>query len=260
MKKIHSKLCISWLTSFFALTAALVADAPATNPTTQPQEKQNAAFNSRPLPSEKRTLMEQKRALEESERADENSLQGNIHQSVHRANDSKPKIMRTNGIFFPMDHHWIEAFPSSNIVKLEDGSEWNVAANEAYIIQSWRTGHQIVISPNYGWFTSYSYYLTNKSTNTYVQVTPFLGPVAFGMYTHWIVGMDFNAGHVYLTNGKGERTTWFISTTDAYLFKDWKINDCVIIGRNDSWMSAFSAFENILINVPMNHHVRARQF
>ncbi|MCX6989461.1 MAG: hypothetical protein NTX49_00090, partial [Chlamydiae bacterium] len=77
--------------------------------------------------------------------------------------------------------------------------------------------------------------------------------IAFGSYTHWIIGMDYTSGHVYLENG----STWTISTNDLFIFNDWAINDTIILGSNDSW---FSSYDSLLINVNMNNYVRARKY
>ena len=124
-----------------------------------------------------------------------------------------------------------------------------------------RPGDTIVISPKARWFwgSNYSYVMTNKELGTAIDGNLLLGPVAFGVYSTWIVGIDYNLGQVYLLNGQGERTVWEISNVDLYLFKDWEVNDTLIMGLNDSWFCWLSSYNHIVVNVNMNHTVRARQ-
>ena len=114
-------------------------------------------------------------------------------------------------------------------------------------------GDPIAITPNHSFLSEYNYYVVNKATGSYVAADLILGPIAFGSYTHWIIGMDYTSGHVYLENG----STWTISSNDLFIFNDWAINDTIILGSNDSW---FSCYDNLLINVNMNNYVRARKY
>jgi hypothetical protein len=248
-----NKRYLSWCVSFLALTALLTADDATIDPS-------HGIVDSRPLSAEEKALIEQARALEEFEQEGATILQENIYRNSKKA-DQNAKILLTNGFFIPLNHHWIDQFPSTNVIKLEDGSEWTVGQKEAYAIRFWKQGDPVVITRNHSWFPQGNYCLTNKNRNdAYAQVTLSLGPTLSGLYTHWVIGMDFSLGQVHLTNGKGERTTWHISHNDAALFKKWQINDNVIIGINDGWGASFSAFDHILINVPVNHNVRAKQF
>jgi hypothetical protein len=120
-------------------------------------------------------------------------------------------------------------------------------------LASWRAGDVVTIVPNNRWFSDYKYCLLNRNTYTSTSADLILGPIAFGAATHWVVGMDLERKKVYLENG----TTWKVAASDVVLFKEWQINDTVILGTNDSW---FSSYDNILINVNMNHHIKACQY
>ncbi len=167
----------------------------------------------------------------------------------------------TASSYSPHLYHWVDSFPAQNVLKLEDGSEWTFDTEEAYIARSWRAGDTVVLSPKSSWFWSsdFSYILTNKSLGSSIDVNPFLGPVAWGPYTVWVAGIDHTKGHVYLVNGQSERSTWVINSSDMYLFKDWAVNDTILIGDNDSWLWWFSSYNHVLINVNMNHNLRARE-
>ena len=176
---------------------------------------------------------------------------------------SDEMMQSTAAAYSPYLYHWVESCPQENIVKLEDGSEWMFDFGDIAMMRSWRPGDTMVISPvEPGWFTSsnYSYMLTNRDLGQTIYVNPVQGPVLFGSYSNWIGGLDPHRGHAYIHNGQGERTIWEIHSWDAYLFDDWAVNDHVIFAQNNSWSWWFSSYDHIIINVPMNHYVRARQY
>jgi hypothetical protein len=209
----------------------------------------------RPMNDEDRTKMKEQREespIEESTSQDQSNSQG--HQNRYQA--KAPRMGEKKEFSYSSTsayaHHWlVSATPDGSIAELEDGSNWKLAPN--YSVFNWRVGDSMVITPNHSWLSDYNYYIINKFTGSYVAADLVLGPVAFGPYTHWIIGVDYAAGHVYLENG----STWTIPSNDGYVFKDWAINDTVIIGANDSWLSSYDC---ILINVNMNNYVRARTY
>ncbi len=167
----------------------------------------------------------------------------------------------TASSYTPAIFHWIEGFPQHNLLKLEDGSEWIFDDADAFVIRSWEPGDTIVLSPKGGmfWGSNFGYILANKSLGSSVSANPYLGPVKFGPNSTWVAGINRTLGQVYLLNGKGDRTVWEVSPSDMYLFKDWAVNDAVIIGENDSWLWWLSSYNSIVFNVNMNHYVRSRQ-
>ncbi len=158
-------------------------------------------------------------------------------------------------------YHQIDHFPQDNVVQTEDGAEWIFESSNNYILRTWRPGDVVVITPKGKWLwgSNYSYVMTNKQLGSSVDVNLFLGPIAFGSLSTWVVGIDMVNKQIYVLNGDGERSVWEISNVDEYLFKEWEVNDTLIVGENDSWLWWFSSYNNILINVNMNHHVRAKQ-
>ncbi len=254
-------------TSFVMLAIAGNAEEVLQDEVTSNLEE-NVVVDSRPLSTQKKELLEKQRQTE-SEQSEELSKEDALELSSliipikekefialasHHMNHTATTIS-------PSLYHWIDFFPQDNIVKTEDGAEWIYDNSDSYIQRTWRPGDTIVISPKGRWLwgSNYSYVMTNKDLGTAIDVNLFLGPIAFGNYSTWIVGIDYNLGQIYLLNGQGERTVWEISNVDLYLFKDWEVNDTLIMGLNDSWFWWLSSYNHIVVNVNMNHTVRARQ-
>lgn len=224
--------------------------------------------DSRPLSTALRQEMESKRNNESENSIFESEQQSTeLSTLIIRIGDKDLATLASNHmnstatIASPSLYHWIDLFPQENIVKTEDGAEWIFDQNDSYIIRTWRPDDVVVIAPKGKWIwgSNYSYVMTNKDLGASVDVNLFLGPVAHGSLSTWIVGIDQNNGQVYVLNGQQERSVWEISNVDLYLFKNWEVNDTLIVGVNDSWMWWFSSYNHILINVNMNHYVRARQ-
>lgn len=216
------------------------------------EEAPRAVVGERPMNEKDRAKMKAQR--EESSEPTQDQRVSHEHQNRHQARAAK---MGEKKEFFHSTtpayaHHWlIRATYDGSIAELEDGSNWKLAPN--YSVFNWKVGDPMVITPNHSWLSDYNYYVVNKFTGSYVAADLIVGPIAFGPYTHWVIGIDYTSGHVYLENG----TTWTISSSDGFIFRDWAINDTVIVGANDSW---FSSYDSILINVNMNNYVRARTY
>ena len=165
-----------------------------------------------------------------------------------------PLQLTLASIPLPINCHFLVGIAdNSRSVELEDGSHWEICPSDAYVLRGWRREDSIVITPNYNWFASYGYHITNKTANSYVRANMYVGPLAFGPYSHWIVDVDYFGGKVYLEN----QTVWSVSSQDMHILKDWAVNDHIIFGLYDSW---FSHFDHILINVNMDDHLRVRQY
>lgn len=232
------------------------------------QDEQHVIVDSRPLLPQKKLLMEHNRQSEleqVDQMSEEEAIQLGVliipikSQNLYAL--ASNQLQSTAASLSPYQYHSIKSFPQENVIKIEDGSEWMFDKADSYLLRSWEPGHTIVVSPKQQLIigSHYAYTMTNKDIGTSVNVNLFLGPIAFGSWSTWVVGIDQNQGKVYLLNGQGERTTWEVSSSDMYLFKDWKVNDTVIIGENDSWLWCFSSYSAMIVNVNMNHNVRARQ-
>jgi len=232
--------------------------------------EENVTVDSRPLSPQKKKLMEKKRQdeIDQNEQMlEEESIElSGLVIPIKTQNLimlASNQYNATDASYSPYLYHWIDHFPQSNsLIKLEDGAEWFFDVNEAHVVRSWRPGDTIVITPKGGWFWSsnYSYVLTNRDLGTSVNVNLSLGPIAFGPNSMWVGGIDLMNGLVHLTNGQGEKTVWEVSSSDMYLFKEeWAVNDTIIVGENDSWLSLWSPYNHIFLNVNMNHYIRVRQ-
>lgn len=135
---------------------------------------------------------------------------------------------------------------SGQRVELMDGSLWQIAPSDAFIVVNWFATDLVVITPNHAWFSGYTFCLTNQRSGESVSANLNLGPIdpAYGsLYTHWIVAIDDYYNRVYLEDG----SIWSMSAFDSQIVSQWIVGDVVIIGVNDGWLS--SSNPNVLINV-----------
>lgn len=231
-------------------------------------EEENVVVDSRPLLPQARLQMEQARQSE-LEQTDEITQEEEIQlgvliipiKSQNLIALASNKIQSTAATLSPCHYQSITALPQQSIIKIDDGSEWIFDRSETYVLRNWKVGDKIIITPKQQLIlgSHFTYVMTNKDVGDSISVNLFLGPVAFGYRSTWVVGIDQNLGKIYLMNGQGERTVWEVSSSDKDLFKDWKVNDTVIIGENDSWLWCFSSYNSMIINVNMNHYIRAQQ-
>ncbi|NGX43661.1 MAG: hypothetical protein K940chlam7_01960 [Chlamydiae bacterium] len=137
-------------------------------------------------------------------------------------------------------------------VELEDGSIWAVNSSDRYKTLDWMTGDTIIVTPNHSWFSSYDYCFININTGVHVKVNLSLGPIYNGIFTHWILAIDYGHREICLEDG----SVWEISTFDGSVVDNWLPNDTVIIGINDGWFTGGNP--NILINVNMNNYAMGK--
>lgn len=136
-------------------------------------------------------------------------------------------------------------------VVLEDGSGWTISTGDSYKTMNWLSSDLVVITPNQSWFSSYMFRMTNQNTGVSVKCNLTLGPIYNGIYTHWIVGINYFTQDVYLENG----SIWNVSGFDSSIFSKWLLNDTIILGVNDGFFSSSRPY--VLINVNTLTHVRA---
>ncbi len=268
---LSKKLILSSLTSLLVCNAHLIADESAQDEITQENSEisidGHVSVRSREMDSNKRQQMQRLRAKQD-ETEDDNGktdAQRALRNASNKLASSQSEFMfaprgMTNlqiqkaAYSFPINCHWLMSIADTGrSFEIEDGSHWEVSPADAYILRSWRREDSLVITPNYSWLSSYDYYITNKSSNSYVKANLYVGPTAFGAYSHWIVAIDYLGGHVHLEN----QMIWCVNPQDSYLLKDWAVNDHIIFGLNDSW---FTPFNHILINVNMDNHIRVKQY
>lgn len=233
------------------------------------EREENVVVDSRPLSPDLKTFMETSRQseIELSEELSEQEIT-ELSSLIIPIKEKEPMIcLASNGskntaaFIPPYPSLSFDYFPQENIIKTRDGSEWIFDKNDAHVVYNWRRDDHIVVSPKGRWFwgSNYCYVLTNKDRNASVDVNLFLGPVAYGERSTWVIGINHVNGQIFVVDGYGNRSTLEVSHVDMYLFRDWEVNDTLIIGQNDSWLWWLSSYNHILINVNMNHYVRARQ-
>lgn len=137
------------------------------------------------------------------------------------------------------------------IVELQDGSIWTVSSGDGYKTLNWLTSDLVVISANSDWFSSYMFRMTNQNTGVSVKCNLTLGPIYNGLFTHWIVGLNYFTNQLILDDG----SIWKVTGFDSSTFSQWMLNDTIIIGINDGFLS--SSKPNILINVNTLTYARA---
>lgn len=150
------------------------------------------------------------------------------------------------------DHFLMSYSFFDNTVELEDGSFWKVNSFDMHKIRSWASNDILTITPN-SWPFSGEYKISNMTTGDSIAADLYVGPIAFGPNTHWIISIDPWLNRVYLENG----TYWDVRSLDSHILSQWTINDTVILGRGDNeW---FGFHDSVLINVDMNQYAYANQ-
>lgn len=148
-------------------------------------------------------------------------------------------------------HNPISVKSLGGIVHLEDGSVWSIADGDHYKTLNWYTNDLIVLTPNHDWFTTELFRMSNQNTGVSVRCNMVLGPIYHGLYTHWIVGINYYTQTIYLEDG----SVWDVTGFDSSIFGKWLVNDTIVIGVNDGYLS--STKPNILIDVNTLTFVRA---
>jgi hypothetical protein len=127
-------------------------------------------------------------------------------------------------------------------VTLEDGSVWTVSSWDRWKTLNWLTSDIILVMQNKWLFSNYKFMLVNQNTGNEVEVNMTLGPIYSGVFTHWIVAIDYFNCQVILEDG----SVWNMDLFDSLMINKWMVNDTVIIGVNEE---RCLVHPNILINV-----------
>jgi hypothetical protein len=154
----------------------------------------------------------------------------------------------------------IKEFPDATTILLDDDSEWCFELLDLPIVDSWKEGQTVVISPKLYWWlwdVKHMYVMTNRDTKQSIDVRLFDGPIAHGQHTPWVAATDWVNGHLYVKHAGGFETTWAVAPSDISLMKEWSSNQSLIIGENTSWLWFFSEHRQIIFNVELNHYIRA---
>lgn len=148
-------------------------------------------------------------------------------------------------------HNPVSVTALGGVVHLEDGSVWSIADGDHYKTLNWYTNDLLVLTPNHDWFTTEMFRMSNQNTGVSVRCNMVLGPIYHGLYTHWIVGINYYTQEIYLEDG----SIWQVTGFDSSIFSKWLLNDTIVIGVNDGYLSTTKP--NILIDVNTLTFVRA---
>lgn len=233
MKKLRQQ---TWL---LATLAALFMTTTVLSGAAEEQQKRRIAIGERVLPKVERLKMQEARAerAAEQEEAEEAPIVATLEE------ESQDRSARA--LFYKTSHEGVFQAPISitllgDEIELLDGSLWYIRPADRFKTLDWMITDTVVIMQNTSWFSSYDFVMVNLNTGDRVEVDMTMGPYYAGIYTYYIVAIDYFADEILLNDG----SVWDISIFDN--IGHWMVNDTVIIGIND----AFSLFNpNILINV-----------
>ena len=154
---------------------------------------------------------------------------------------------------------------SNGSICLDDGSLWTVSSQDAYKLGGWAAGDNVVIGTDMGYTAAvnagriFLYGIVNKSTGSVVRANLFQGSIVSNSNPKYLSLVAKNNDTLQITLNDG--TSWIIAQEDKDLFSEWVADnnlanaDTIIRGKYEVWFSNW----DILINVPSNHYVRARQ-
>lgn len=212
------------------------------------EEKKHVEIGTRSMSQEAQEEVE-KRKKSDNEEVEEGEI-----ESLGSIFDRYPPI------YYSSSHHWLTAVTILNndqyTLELEDGSVWKVSSYDGVKAINWRANDPLTITQNNRWFSQHEYRIINKSNGTSVEATLYLGPVEFGEFSRFIVGIDYARGEILLNDS----TQWEISYLDSQIFEDWALNDYIIIGTNSNTSIWDSGSDVLLLNVNLNNACRAKQF
>ena len=225
--------------------------------------EEHVGVGSREMDPTEREMIEQQRAQEHEDTVANTEGQQILRRIANKLKeaDSAPQFSLAPRQMFkaeltPVSYAWnchtLAGF-DNRYLSMEDGSKWEFPSTDVCTLRWWGLGHVLVVSPNYSWFSSFDYYISNQNTGTYVTANLFDGPVAFGPFSHWIVDIDYIGGHIYMEN----QMIWCANPSDMSIVRNWKKNDHIILGTYSSW---FSSYDTVLINVNMDDHIRAIKY
>ena len=163
-------------------------------------------------------------------------------------------------IFYSSSHHrLVQIVVRDNgeyTLELEDGSIWKISNYDATKALHWQINDPLSLTQNNRWFSRHDYRIINKANGTTIEASLFLGPVLNGEYSRYIISINHTRKEIILNDS----TLWDVSYLDGSIFKDWALNDYIIIGTNSNTSIWDTADDAILINVNMNNCVRAKQY
>jgi hypothetical protein len=189
-------------------------------------------------------------------------------EKVQQPTDEEEGTLETAGfifdrfppVFYSNSHHCLKAVTlldhNQYTLEFEDGAVWKINSYDGMKALNWRDHDPLTITQNNRWFSKYTYRIINKANGTSVEANLYLGPSVNGEYSRFIIAIDHSRKEIMLS----DNTHWEISYLDSSIFRDWALNDYIIIGTNSNTSIWDSGSDALLINVNMNNATRAKQF
>jgi hypothetical protein len=185
------------------------------------------------------------------------------------SSSSGPNSVSSRGVSvqkvsFPRPTYTIKEDTSrlGDIVVIKDGTEWSVRESHREIVKGWEIGQPIAFTPNlstwkflWGQEPMYKYHIVNLETGESVEANLSKGPFVNSISARRIRRIDKSTGDVFFSDG----TLWRCNPKgdDGIVFREWKVGDFLITGRNDTWYSFQN--EDIIINVSADNWLPAQR-
>lgn len=200
---------------------------------------QSAEVNTRPISSEDKALFFQ--------RMEKESLKTNKVKT-------KAFFSTLPVIYLPEDGQYlIEASIQRKAVILDDCSVWRVNPTDLNKFPNWKAGDFLLITQNRNWFSHYNYRIINHSRQESMEAYLHEKPDINGKHSHSIFAMNFDNGKLVFKNN----SVWELCQSDYSTYRNWAINDLIIVGINTGWQSDYT---HILINIDTDSWVRAKLY
>lgn len=133
------------------------------------------------------------------------------------------------GVF---DHRIIN-LSTDNKIQIEDGSIWAVDEKDKDKIELFQNV-DLSFRADESWLNSECYcYFVNNTTGDKMLVTLVSSPEGYNQNTHWVSYLEPKKSILFLDNG----AIFSLYDNDREYFKNWLVDDFVITGDYQSWLS-----------------------
>lgn len=150
--------------------------------------------------------------------------------------------------------------PSGLSIEMDDGTIWTVVgSSSAATAKKWRMNDPLVIYPVFlPSVKGARFYLYNERLHTHAYAELSYGPMIGTATNLQIVYLNYNTGQLQLQDGKGRVYNYIIDKRHKDIFRNWQINESVLVGSNETWRANWiTNFPFILINVEKNAYISA---
>jgi hypothetical protein len=129
--------------------------------------------------------------------------------------------------------HYVTDFNESGILRIEDGSKWQVHESDIHKLEAFKEG-AFIFRADENWFSSdVKCSFINKINNTSLNVALLSPPEGYAEKSHWIAFFEPKKSILFLDNG----SIFSLYDNDREYFKNWLVDDFVITGDYESWMT-----------------------